>query len=94
MLAELKKKLKLGQKILLRVKVTPKSGRQRAHKELGDPMADGTIKIKLKSAAEDGKANKELIELLSDFFEVKEQNIRILTGKTSRQKLVEIHPAP
>jgi len=88
MLTELKKKLKLGQKILLRVKVTPKSG----HHEFGAMMADGTLKIKLKSAPEDGKANKELIELLSDFFEVKYQHIMILSGETSRQKLVEIHP--
>lgn len=75
------------------MKVKPKSGRQRAHKELGDLMTDGTLKIKLQSAPEDGKANKELIKLLSDFFEVKEQNVIILSGKTSRQKLIEIHPS-
>ncbi len=55
-------------------------------------MADGTVKIKLKSAPENNKANQELIELLSDFFEVKEQHIMIISGATARLKLVEIHP--
>ncbi len=88
MLAELKTKLSLGETIRLRVRVIPKSGRH----EIGDLMADGTLKIKLKAAPEHSKANKELIELLSDFFEVKYQHIMILSGEKARLKLVEIHP--
>lgn len=89
MLTELKNKLRKGHKIVLRVRVVPKSGKH----EIGDIMADGTIKIKLRSAPEQSKANKELIELLSDFFEVKYQHIAIISGETARLKLVEIHPA-
>ncbi len=88
MLTELKNTLKKGKKITLRVRVVPKSGKH----EFGDIMADGTIKVKLKSAPEKSKANQELIELLSDFFEVKYQHIMILSGETARLKLVEIHP--
>ena len=51
---------------------------------------DGSFKVYLKSAPTDGKANKELIALLADYFKVKKQGINIITGKTSRKKIVEI----
>lgn len=89
MLTELKTKLQKGKKIVLKIRVVPKSGKH----EIGDVMADGSIKIKLKATPEDNKANKELIELLSDFFEVRYQHIMILSGETGRIKLVEIHPS-
>ncbi len=88
MLTELKKQLKKGKKIVLKVRVAPKSGKH----EIGDIMADGSVKIKLKSPPEGSKANRELIELLSDFFEVRYQHIQIISGDTARIKLVEIHP--
>jgi hypothetical protein len=83
---ELKKQLQAGQKIVLRIRVSPKSGRH----EIGKTMADGSLKIKLKSAPEKGKANAELIELLSEYFEVPSNRITITSGDTSRIKLVEI----
>jgi len=88
MLTELKNKLHAGQKIHLKVRVTPKSGKH----EISEIMKDGRIKIKLKSAPENNKANKELIELLSDFFEISRVHIMIISGITSRDKLIEIHP--
>lgn len=88
MLTELKKQLKKGKKIVLKIRVVPKSGKH----EIGEFMADGTLKVKLKSAPEQSKANRELIELLSDFFEVRFQHIMIISGDTARTKLVEIHP--
>lgn len=39
---------------------------------------------------EKGKANKALIKLLSDFFNIPKQNINILKGLTKRHKLIEI----
>jgi len=88
MLTELKNKLQKGQKITLKIRVVPKSGKH----EIVEVMANGTVKIKLKSAPEKSKANKELIELLSDFFEVRYQHIMIISGENARLKLVEIHP--
>ena len=84
----LKKKLALGQKMLLKIRVQPKSGKH----EISKLMTDGTLKIKLKSPAENGKANEELIKLLSNFFEVHHEKIIILSGKTGRNKLIEIQP--
>jgi len=88
MLTEAKKKLQEGQNIILKIKVTPRSGKH----EISGIMEDGTVKIRLKSAPEQSKANKELIELLSDFFEIPFQHIMIIKGETSHLKIVEIHP--
>lgn len=71
---------------IVTIRVQTKSGKH----EVAETMADGTIKIKLKSPAQDGKANEELIQLLSKYFKVKKQKITILRGKTSRNKLIEI----
>jgi len=37
-----------------------------------------------------GKANKRLIEILSDYFKVPKRNVRIVKGETSRNKVIEI----
>ena len=88
MLEDLKQKLQQGQTLRLKIKVTPKSG----HHEIGKIMADGTIKIKLKSAPENNKANEELIKLLSQYFQVSSKCITIKTGQTAALKIIKIQP--
>ena len=44
----------------------------------------------LKSPPVDGKANEELIKLLAKKFDVAKSDIRIKSGLSSRQKLIEI----
>jgi uncharacterized protein (TIGR00251 family) len=46
--------------------------------------------VHLKSLPVDGKANKELIEILAKRFDVSKSQIRIKSGLSSRNKLVEI----
>ncbi len=53
-------------------------------------MGDGTVKIRLKAPPVDGKANKELIEFLSDILDVPPSRIEIVAGQTHRNKLVAI----
>ncbi len=48
------------------------------------------IKVYLSTPPVKGKANKRLIELLCKYFNVKKQNIKIVKGITSHNKLVEI----
>ena len=48
------------------------------------------IIIAIKSEPKHGKANKELIRKTSDFFRVPECSIRIISGLTSRKKIIEI----
>lgn len=62
----------------------------RASKERVVKSPDGSLKVYLREAPVDGKANQALIEVLSDYYGVKKKDIRITKGVTSRQKLVEI----
>jgi uncharacterized protein len=68
-----------------RVKVKPNSKQQAINEE-----ADGSLTIHLKSPPIDGKANKELIQLLAEKFKISKTRITIKSGLASRHKLIEI----
>lgn len=53
-------------------------------------VENNEIKISLKSKPELGKANRELIKSLSEHFNVSSNKIKILSGFSSRKKVVEI----
>jgi len=53
-------------------------------------MADGSLKVKIKAKPIEGKANKELIKYLSDLLGIKEDEIEISSGQSSRNKIVRI----
>ncbi|WP_414527207.1 DUF167 domain-containing protein [Nodularia chucula] len=67
------------------VKVKPNSKEQKIEEQ-----PDGSLTIRLKSPPLDGKANEELIKLLAKKFQVPKSHIRIKSGLSSRQKLIEI----
>jgi uncharacterized protein len=48
------------------------------------------ITMSIKSEPKHGKANREMIKKISDFFGVPENGIYIISGLTSRKKLIEI----
>jgi hypothetical protein len=48
------------------------------------------ITISLRSIPEGGRANQELIKKLADYFVVNTDGIRIVAGRTSNKKLVEV----
>jgi hypothetical protein len=70
---------------LLQVKVKPNSKQQNISEE-----PDGTLTIRLKSPPVDGKANAELIKLLSKRFNVPKSQITIKSGLSSKNKLIEL----
>jgi uncharacterized protein (TIGR00251 family) len=49
---------------------------------------DGRLKIRIKAPPVDGEANKCLIEFLSETFKISKAKIHLLSGESSRQKLV------
>lgn len=51
---------------------------------------ESNYKVKVNAPASEGKANKRLIELLSDYFNVSKSSIKILKGSKSRNKIVNI----
>ena len=54
---------------------------------------DGSLKVWLKSKPVEGAANKELISFLAGFYKVKKNDILIISGLTSRNKIVEVREA-
>ncbi|HJS68894.1 MAG TPA: DUF167 domain-containing protein [Nitrososphaera sp.] len=48
------------------------------------------IAISIKSQPERGRANRELVKKLAAHFGVGEERVRIISGLTSRKKLVEL----
>jgi len=71
--------------VKLNIKVQPKSSQQKVIKN-----SDNSLKVYLKAAPTDGKANKELKGVLADFYKVRKSVIKIIRGKASRDKVVEI----
>jgi len=67
------------------VKVIPKSSRNKVEK-----ISDEEYKIWLTAPPIDGKANKSLVEILADHFNVSKSNIEIVGGKTSKIKIVDV----
>ena len=67
------------------VKVKPNSKNQSI-----EEAEDGSLTVHLKSPPVDGKANEELIQILSKKFNVSKSRIIIKSGLSSRNKLVEI----
>ncbi|PJE64637.1 MAG: hypothetical protein COU90_02235 [Candidatus Ryanbacteria bacterium CG10_big_fil_rev_8_21_14_0_10_43_42] len=51
---------------------------------------DKSLDVSVHASPHEGEANKELIELLADYFEVSKSSIEIVGGHASRRKVVEI----
>jgi uncharacterized protein (TIGR00251 family) len=60
-----------------------------AKTEFAGPYGDA-LKLKISSPPLDGKANAELVKFLSKKLKISKGAIRIISGETSRDKLVEI----
>jgi uncharacterized protein YggU (UPF0235/DUF167 family) len=70
--------------IRISVKVIPKSRRSELKFE------GNTLKVWLKSAPEDGKANEELVRTLADKLEISLSEIKLTRRVSSRNKTVDI----
>lgn len=69
--------------IRLTVKVIPGSSRSEFAGLYGD-----TYKIRINAPPEKGKANKALVDFLSEEFHIKKIDVQIQTGQTSRIKQI------
>ncbi len=69
------------------VKVRPQAQKTAFRK----PLADGTLKIDLAAVPEDGEANEELVRFLADEFGVPRSGVEIVSGQTSRLKVIRIN---
>jgi len=67
------------------VKVIPRASKNQIAGVEGD-----AIKIRLRAPPVDGKANDALIEFLADALNVRRAQVEIITGQTSRHKVVRV----
>lgn len=55
-----------------------------------EKISEGEYKVWLTAPPVDGEANKMLIKILADFFEVSKSEVEIVGGKSARIKIVDI----
>lgn len=67
--------------IILNVKAQPRSSKAGIDGLLGD-----AVKVRIRCAPVDGKANKELVETLADAFDVAKSAVVFKGGETSKTK--------
>ena len=53
-------------------------------------ISQGTVRIKVRAVAKDGKANAELIYFLTALLECQRSQVEIIKGEKTRTKLLEI----
>ena len=68
----------------IKVKAVPNSKTEGVVKE-GDAFL-----VKVKEPPKQGRANRAVIKLLAEYFEVSQGSIVILTGFSSRNKVIEV----
>ena len=67
--------------VIINVRAAPRSSRAGLDGMMGD-----ALKVRIRSAPVDGKANKELIELLADAFGLPKSSVVFKGGETSKTK--------
>jgi uncharacterized protein YggU (UPF0235/DUF167 family) len=71
-------------KVSITVKPSSKKG------SLVQPGLMGDLLLFVREPALDGKANRAVIELLADYYDVPKSSIEILRGHTSNHKIVAV----
>jgi len=72
--------------MIISVKVKPGSKKG----DLVEKTGENDYLIFLRARAHDGEANSALVKLLSDYFDVSKTSIRIKSGQTSHNKIIEL----
>ena len=71
--------------VVLNVRAQPRSSRAGVDGLIGD-----AVKVRVRCAPVDGKANKELVETLADEFGIPKSSVVFKSGETSKQKRILI----
>ena len=69
--------------VILNVRAQPRSSRSGIDGLIGD-----AVKVRIRCAPVDGKANKELIETLADAFDLPKSAVVFKSGETSKTKRI------
>lgn len=67
------------------VRVSPRSSKNSVEK-----ISEGEYKVKLTAPPVDGEANKMLIKVLAQYFDVAKSRVNIMGGKSAKIKMIDI----
>jgi len=54
------------------------------------PSIDGCLNVFVTAKPKNGEANRAIIKLLADYYDLPKSQIKIISGLTSRNKIIEI----
>lgn len=86
MIIKIQKELDNNNEVYLRVKANPGASKS----EIKQILDNETIKMNVAAIPEKGKANKEIIKFFAKLFKLKKENIKIISGASSKIKLIKI----
>lgn len=69
--------------VVVNVRAQPRSSRVGVEGVVAD-----ALKVRLRSAPVDGKANKELVETVADAFDLPKSRVKFKSGETSKTKRI------
>ena len=70
---------------VINVRVIPKAKKNNVSEERE------RVKVHVTAPAVGGKANRAVIEVLAGYFKIKKNNIRIIKGEKSREKVIDLN---
>ena len=74
-----------GKAVRFRVRLVPRASRDEI-----TGVLDGVLRVRLHAPPVDGAANDALVAFLADRLDVPRRGVRIVTGATSRTKVIEV----
>lgn len=80
-----KPEVKSKEHLTLKIKVEPRSSRSEVVGQYGE-----ALKVRLTSPPVEGKANKELVEVLAREFGISKKDVEIISGQSSKNKIVRL----
>ncbi len=80
--------------VRLRIKLTPKAARDMIGDRFEDENGDAVLKAGVTAVPENGKANAALIKLLSKKWKIPKSAFSVISGATSRNKVLLIEGDP
>ena len=69
--------------VIVNVRAQPRSSRSGV-----DGVVADALKVRLRSAPVDGKANRELVETVADAFDLPKSRVKFKSGETSKSKRI------
>ncbi|TSC77395.1 MAG: hypothetical protein G01um101433_625 [Parcubacteria group bacterium Gr01-1014_33] len=49
-----------------------------------------SFRVSVRAVSKEGKANQEVIELMSEYFDIPRSRVRIIRGYAAKEKIIEI----